>query len=518
MSQVHQFHDKWFKLQDKSFMYSKPRFLHYFYHDTTHILFFCYIIWAYCLIDCPTLTVENHEKANSIYEKACLLGQKYWDENRSNENFNTSYYLSFLLQKSDFEYLTCREHLSSASLSWAARFSQLASLDRMDTANGSLLPISTCERSRFFGTDCSTTPANFFHFQRIVAREDDGFDENMPLVEEVRRAFWNVYVHDRWMSISSGWPALICQDTNTLLYTLLPSPTTFLSLDEVQSSTMNIENNGSEQSCYLHTAMSKLNDNELMLDFHSVSSEILLLTVSENITKWSRNFLCGFPMENLDSTQGLVEMGATIETLVKHFKHLQNNLLRFDLSMDPMLQVVVDNSTTIIYHSVLTKLTCLMEKKLASATKSQHVSPIEIIGFEQYLFFKDLLFKVTKLATGLSAKFRSSGIKLVSMICKLHMNVLFMNSVVKSLLQSFAFFQRFKNVLELENEEDGFMMNKLATEISVLTQTMKSYTSQCKSLNLERILRFFSLWVNKIETAPANSFSLFNTDIMSHPA
>ncbi|GME95149.1 unnamed protein product [Ambrosiozyma monospora] len=116
------FHNYWFGLPHMTDHISSKRYFSYFNSDPQSVLHCSYIIWAHSAKDIP----QYESKSIQLYEKAIELGDMYWKNKQSMENFNMHYYLHYLNDRYFYEYLTGNGLNCSLTLSSCMRLAQLA--------------------------------------------------------------------------------------------------------------------------------------------------------------------------------------------------------------------------------------------------------------------------------------------------------------------------------------------------------------------------------------------------------
>ncbi|CAI8501542.1 unnamed protein product [Pichia kudriavzevii] len=288
--------------------------------------------------------------------------------------------------------------------------------------------------------------------------QDDGLDQDIPLVEERRRVLWEVYAIDKWSSLVTGLPCALSVDSLSVIFTKLPSPTTFLPLNsdsDIQNSSSNEKN-----SYYLHEAMQKLDNNQVMLDINSSSSKILLLTISENIIKWCKMFLNMVELETLKSLSSIDSIRSKVDELVKNFESMHNNLLFFDLTTEPLMNIVITNTTTLLYQSVLIKFNSLFDLQLREDPSGNSIAGSEIS------LFKDILYEVSSMSENIIIRFVKKQ-RVESHLKKAPVFIVFINSV-KSLFQCLAFVYRFNNILNVDIKRKRSLENTIKIASAVI--------------------------------------------------
>ncbi|VEU19825.1 DEKNAAC100041 [Brettanomyces naardenensis] len=353
-----------------------------------------------------------------------------------------------------------------------------------------------------------TTPTVFFKTfpgsvvtdpgSRIFASEfkaDDNLDPEISLIEEKRRVFWEVYAIDKWYSLVTGLPCAFSVDSRSLICTKLPSPTTFLPLngDMDPSSQMTSED---ESSFYLHEAMQKLDKNQVLIDLNSSSSKILLLTISENIIKWCKMFLTIVELDTLRSDQSLQSIRLKIDELVRNFENLQSNLLFFDLTTEPLMNIVINNTTTLLYQSILLKLSSLFSLQLKEDPTGATISSTE----------KSIFTEILGEASDLSIKLVESFIKKQRMehhLKKAPIFIIFSNSL-KSLLQCAAYVERFQSILDLDKNKEKELWNLIETTKTTI------YALNQKQSTVSKVRTILERGSDMVEHS-ASSFSFFDS-------
>ncbi|GME78173.1 unnamed protein product [Ambrosiozyma monospora] len=248
----------------------------------------------------------------------------------------------------------------------------------------------------------------------------------------------------------------------------------------------------SASGVFLHEAMGKLDENQVLVDISSSSSRILLLTVSENIIKWCKIFLNMVELDTLNSAEGVKAVKVKVDELIRNFQALPSNLLSFDLTTGPLLKIVISNTTTVLYHTILLKFSSLFELKIRNHQEDQ-------ITKEQKEYYNEVFHEVTSLSLTLLHKFLERETVSEKLLCTASLYILFSNSL-KSLLQSLAFFKRFNKLLSL----DPKLGQKLKDEIFKTKDILQHNIDASGKLQTRsaRIMQFLKLWLDKLEKRP----------------
>lgn len=437
---VDKFHQFYFNSNNiRPFNYSIDRYFKKLAADFDQVFHFSLLIWtlASFYID------ESFKRSEFLYNKALDRLTFYWESNKDSFRSEILFYLHSLCLKAQFEFMTGREMRAALTISSAIRLLQMFGYDQIDLSKDMLL-----------------TPTIFFKsFKNInenILLQDDGFDFDIPLVEERRRVLWEIYVLDKWSSLVSGLPCALSVDNHSVIFTKLPSPTTFLPLQNTDLSSNKVPvvqqsyDDSNKSSFYLHEAMAKLDRNQVLIDINSSSSKVLLLTISENIIKWCKMFLNMVELDSLKSDLSIDSIRNKVTELVKNFESMHNNLLFFDLTTEPLMNIVITNTTTLLYQSVLIKFSSLFDLQLKEGS---------IISLKQIQLFNDLLTHVSNVSSKLVLKFINKT-RMEYHLKKVPIFIVLLNSI-KSLFQCAAFYKRFSNILIPQPEQMAMTINTL---------------------------------------------------------
>lgn len=417
---IDKFHAFYFNSNTRPFKYSTARYFHWFIEDPKSILHYSYIIWTLACFYLDDYTT----KVDLMYEKALEQMNSYWESNRDSFHAEILPYLHSLCLKAQFEFMSGREMRAALTVASSIRLTQMFGYDQIDLSPNMLGSPAIFFKS--FNLDDSTN-----HFLK-----DDKYDSELPLVEERRRVLWEIYTIDKWSSLVTGLPCAFSVDNHSVIFTKLPSPTTFLPLNNEQQNDIESSINEGENSYYLHEAMEKLDKNQVLIDINSSSSKVLLLTISENIIKWCKMFLNMVELDSLKSDGSIDSIRNKVDELVKNFESMHSNLLFFDLTTEPLMNIVITNTTTLLYQSVLIKFSSLFDIQLKENS---------VITDKERALFTDLLTHVSVMSATIVLRFINKT-KLEHHLKKVPIFVIFLNSI-KSLFQCAAFFKRFKIIL-----------------------------------------------------------------------
>ncbi|GMG21847.1 unnamed protein product [Ambrosiozyma monospora] len=304
MDDIAELHEHWFNAPHVVFEYSKARYMHYFKTAPLTVLHFSYMIWATSALEIPSL----EHRAYSIYQKALQLADKYWVQFWNQPEFNTLYYLHSICERLYFEFVTGMDLKCALSMCTLVRLAQMAGFDQLDVSTKTLINPSVFIKSCIWhvspeGDDddddeeeeddngsSADSDDNNDKTDNTVEKDkeneprkdkenkksyhgatnelsnqdepDDGLDPEIPLIEEKRRMFWDIYALDKWYSLITGLPCSIVSDTTSAIFTKLPSPTTFVLLNGGEIAETQGSNGLDQQNpgYYLHEAMRKIED------------------------------------------------------------------------------------------------------------------------------------------------------------------------------------------------------------------------------------------------------------------
>lgn len=465
---IDKFHQFYFNSNIRPFNYSVNRYFNWISHDFDHVFHYTLMIWA---IGCFYIDGYSN-KSEYFYELALNELNIYWESTKDSFSSEILPYFHSLCLKAQYEFMTGREMRAALTISSAIRLSQMFGYDQIDLSQ-----------------DMLSTPTIFFKSYKNVNEnillQDDNLDFDIPLTEERRRVLWEIYVLDKWSSLVSGLPCALSVDNHSVIFTKLPSPTTFLPLqndnangDKKDQTGSRGTNGGSttdddnKSSFYLHEAMAKLDRNQVLIDINSSSSKVLLLTISENIIKWCKMFLNMVELDSLKSDQSIDSIRNKVNELVKNFESMHNNLLFFDLTTEPLMNIVITNTTTLLYQSVLIKFSSLFDLQLKDGS---------IISIKEIQLFNDLLTHVSSMSSKLVLKFINKP-KMDYHLKKVPIFIVLLNSI-KSLFQCAAFYKRFNTILNFNKDQIDLTLNTL----KLVNVKFNSLDSNLNSSVIDRI-------------------------------
>lgn len=441
MEDVKKFHDFYFHSNIRIFKYSTKRYYAKFDRNPASILHYSYMIWTISAFNMP----KYESKVEDIYHKGVQILDMYWNSSYDSCRIDSVTYLHALCIKAQYEFMSGKEVSSALTICSSVRMAQMMGYDQIDISPNTLTTPTVFFKT-FPGGFASDPCARMFACEFKV---DDHLDTEIPLIEEKRRVFWEVYAIDKWYSLVTGLPCAFSIDSRSLICTKLPSPTTFLPLNG-ESENNQMSSDG-ETSFYLHEAMQKLDKNQVLIDLNSSSSKILLLTISENIIKWCKMFLTIVELDTLRTDQSLRAIRLKIDELVRNFENLQSNLLFFDLTTEPLMNIVINNTTTLLYQSILLKLSSLFNLQLKEDSTGSNITQTE------KTIFTDILQEVSELSTKLVQSFIKKE-RMEHHLKKAPIFIIFSNSI-KSLLQCAAYIRRFEGVLSFDTEKERALWN-----------------------------------------------------------
>lgn len=445
MQDIDKFHAFYFNSNVRIFKYSISRYYNTFVKEPKQILHYSYMIWT---VACFYLN-EYEYKVDEMYQAALVQMNDYWESTRDSFHADVLTYLHALCLKSQFEFLSGREMRAALTVSSSIRVTQMYGYDQID------LSPTTLGSPAIFFRSFTLSPEHIQTTNTLL--QDDDLDLEIPLVEERRRVLWEVYAIDKWSSLVTGLPCALSVDSLSVIFTKLPSPTTFLPLNNDTEIT---ESENEQNSYYLHEAMQKLDNNQVLLDINSSSSKILLLTISENIIKWCKMFLNLVELQTLKVPSCIHSIRNKVDELVRNFESMHNNLLFFDLTTEPLMNIVITNTLTLLYQSVLIKFSSLFDIQIKEDPKGTTICEEEIA------LFKDILNEVASMSEKLILRF----IKKPNMeihLKKAPVFIVFINSI-KSLFQCIAFIFRFNSIIKIDEERKKSLLDTLNTTASVI--------------------------------------------------
>ncbi|GME80256.1 unnamed protein product [Ambrosiozyma monospora] len=478
-------HNHWFNLPHIPSHVSLKRYFSYFNSDIKSVLHLSYIIWAQAAKQIP----EYESKSIQLYKKAIQIGDEYWENKHSHDNFNMHYYLRYMNERYFYEYLIGNGLNCSLTLSSCMRLAQLAGYAQIDVSPDNPIIGKPARPFVFRGISSLSMKLRCSIIQDPTI--DDHLDPDLPLAEEKRRLFWDIYSGEKWYSFISDLPSSFSVDSQTLVYTALPSPTSFFSLtDSDGAESANLTDSSSGTSVYLHEALEKLESNEVMVDMNSCTSTILLLTMAENIVKWCNMFLNTAKLEDIGSPDAIPKLKSKIDNISNTFSRFESNVLYINMDVGPLLRFLISNTTNVLYHSILIKMGCLFEKKLKTDPTGWDIDKAH------QTFFTNCLYSVSETTIQVFTQTIESGT-----VEELGYEVYFsLTNSLKSLYQCAAFFKQFGSLLLL----DRSLESRLNDIISRFLQQVRDQYSKTEKLNsrCERLMRVMTHWSEMLRSKP----------------
>ncbi|GME84761.1 unnamed protein product [Ambrosiozyma monospora] len=317
---------------------------------------------------------------------------------------------------------------------------------------------------------------------------DDNLDPDLPLAEEKRRLFWDIYLGEEWYSLITGLPSSLSVDSETLVYTALPSPTSFFSLNGSESGS--ITDSNPVTSVYLHEAMEKLESNEVMIDLNSFTSSILLLTMTESIVKWSKVFLNTAKLEDIGLPEAIPNMQSKIDDISNKFSRFESNVLYFDMDVGPMLRLLIFMTKNVLYHSMLIKLSCVFENKLKTDPTGSNIHE------EHRKFFTDCLYSVSETTIEVFSQTIETG-TVEELGYEVYMAQI---NCLKSLYQCAAFFKQFGSILVLDRSIESCLNALIARYLQQVSEQYpqaEEFNSRCA-----RLMKMMTQWSEMLRSQP----------------
>ncbi|GME82434.1 unnamed protein product [Ambrosiozyma monospora] len=485
-------HKYWFEIPHMTDYMSPKRYFEYFNSDPQSVLYCSYIIWAHSARDIP----RYESKSFQLYEKAIEIGDVYWKNKQSIDNFNMHYYLHYMNMRTFYEYLIGAGFNCSLNLSSCMRLAQLAGYVQIDVSSNNLF---TGRPLDIQGISSMDMPLKYSITEDHTI--DDNLDPDLPLAEEKRRLFWDIYLAEKWYFLATGLPSSLSFDSQTLVYTVLPSPTSFLSLDGSNcAENVTLTDSNSVTSVYLHEAIEKLESNEVMIDLNYCTSSIVLLTMTENIVKWCKVFLNTAKLENVGLPEAIPNMKSKIDDISYKFSRFESNVLYFDMDVGPMLRLLITMTKNVLYHSILIKLGRVFENKLKIDTTGSNIHE------EHREFFTSCLYAVSEITIEVFSKNIETGL-----VEELGYEVyMAQTNCLKSLYQCAAFFKRFGSFLVLDRSIESRLndlIGRYFQQVSGEYLKTEKFHSRCA-----RLMKVMTHWSKMLSSQPG-SISFFDVFI-----
>ncbi|GME91807.1 unnamed protein product [Ambrosiozyma monospora] len=355
-------------------------------------------------------------------------------------NFNMHYYLHYMNDRQYYEYLIGTGLNCSLTLSSCMRLAQLAGYQQIDVCPDNALTGKTSRPLDFQGISGTDMP-----LQSLTTEDhtiDDNLDPDLPFAEEKRRLFWDIYLGEKWYFLITGLPSSLSVDSQKLVYTVLPSPTSFFSLNNSSSEEdANLTDSNSVTRIYLHEAMEKLESNEVMLDLNSYASSILLLTMIEDIVKWSKAFLNTVELEYIGLPEAIPNIKFKIDDVSNKLSRFESNVLYYDMDVGPMLGLLISMTKNVLYHSILIKLSCVFKNKLQTDPTGSNIHE------DHRKFFTSCLYLVSEMTIEVFLQTIESG-SVEELEYEFYVA---QTNCLKSLYQCAAFFKRFGFTLGVQD-------------------------------------------------------------------
>ncbi|GME83182.1 unnamed protein product [Ambrosiozyma monospora] len=481
------FHNYWFGLPHMTDHISPKRYFSYFNSDPQSVLHFSYIIWAHSAKDIP----EYESKSIQLYEKAIEIGDLYWKNKQQFDNFNMHYYLRYMNERYFYEYLVGSGLNCSLTLSSCMRLAQLAGYVQIDVSPNNPLTGKTARPLTFRGISSMTMQLKCSPTQDHTI--DDNLDPDLSLAEEKRRLFWDVYLGEKWYSLITGLPSSLSVDSETLVYTALPSPTSFFSLNGSNGTESgSITDSNPVTSVYLHEAMEKLESNEVMIDLNSCTSSILLLTMTENIVKWSKVFLNTAKLEDIGLPEAIPNMQSKIDEISNKFSRFESNVLYFDMDVGPMLRLMISITKNVLYHAMLIKLSCVFENKLKIDPTGSNIHE------EHRKFFTDCLYSVSET----TIEVFSQTIETASVEELGYEVYMAQTNCLKSLYQCAAFFKQFGSFLLLDRSIESRLNALIARYLRQVSEQYPKTEKEKFNSRCARLMKVMTHWSEMLRSQP----------------
>ncbi|GMF00260.1 unnamed protein product [Ambrosiozyma monospora] len=327
---------------------------------------------------------------------------------------------------------------------------------------------------------------------------DDNLDPDLPLAEEKRRLFWDIYLGEKWYSLITGLPSSLSVDSETLIYTVLPSPTSFFSLNS--SDGTEGADSSSIASLYLHEAMEKLESNDVMIDLNSYTSSILLLTMTEKIVKWCKVFLNTAKLEDISLPEAITNMQSKIDDISNKVSRFESNVLYFDMDTGPLLRLLISMTKNVLYHSMLIKLSCVFENNLKTDPTGSNID-------EQHrMFFTNCLYLVSGTTSEVFSQIIETG-PVEEVGFEVYMAQI---NCLKSLYQCAAFFKQFGSILVLDRSIES-RLNALIARYLQQVNEQNPHTKKSNS-RCARLMKVMIHWSEMLRSQPG-LISFFDTFI-----
>ncbi|GME93019.1 unnamed protein product [Ambrosiozyma monospora] len=320
--------------------------------------------------------------------------------------------------------------------------------------------------------------------------EDDGLDPELPLLEEKRRLFWDIYSADKWMSAVADLPPMITMASNYQILTKLPSTSSLLEIDHELLTLDMPPTFKVNDGLFLEVALKRIEGNCVLLDMKSASSRVIVLTVAEGVMNWSRTYL---DVADLNADGVLYKIDNDVRKIVAKLEGLIGNLFFLELDKEPTMKIVVSSCIAGLYHRLLEKFSGFFKQKLEQQIQIVYQTEYTNIECDPSLFaipdvsddyiqfFKKILFKSCESCMNQMDWFATNKTG-KSLLVDPPMDFLF-KQCVKSLLHTSACFRRFKNVLHLTPEVSDEMQRSLDQHIDTVCDVVFNPKNEVNLIN-----------------------------------
>lgn len=416
MVDIAKLHDFYFSHKLTTFKCSGKRYLAKFNEQPERVLMLSYMIWALAALYFP----EYQSLSEKIYEMAFDLLADLDELSTSPYQNDPLSMLWALAMKTDYESVRGKVLAASLTNSSAMRLAHILGLDQIDMP-GEILNCSPVDMSPMAALNI---------FQVLKHEPDDNLDPKVPLLEEKRRLFWQVFVLDKWYSMMMSQPATFCPDDQFVIYTRLPAANSEQTEDP-------------DSQPYYHEILEKVENRTEIVQTTTSASRVIALGMADAITDWCKMFLTTTSVNTLRSDDILVALHEKMQVFIHYFDAFRSNMLFFDLNVDPLIDTVPHVATIFLYQTVLLKLSCLFDIQMQE-------KPPSIISQHARDFFKRTLHGTMTLSMGILKKVFQSPDFDSQILLPPFASVTV--SALKALGESVHYVRRFRQIIQFDRE------------------------------------------------------------------
>lgn len=206
---------------------------------------------------------------------------------------------------------------------------------------------------------------------QLTTDNEDFIDAEMPLIEEKRRLFWQIFMMDKWASLITARPCGIPIDSRYPILTRLPALIgPFRYKDEYGMATLT-----TEESPFYEEASAKVRHNGILIDVSTGSARVLVLMATYATCFWSQQMLIQH-RHGLPTDKELQALNDQLKVYDEHMRKFQSTMLYNELHYDAMMKRVPKMAFWFLYKSALVKLMWLVDESLAKDPTGASISDL----------------------------------------------------------------------------------------------------------------------------------------------